>query len=269
VSDGNRLREVLGRRHRLLSRLADGPADKPTLVQDLPVARSTVDRGIRDLEEVDCVERVDGEFRASAAGRGALDAFEGYADATDGVAEAACLLAYLPAGVTLPPRVLADADVQVAEDHAPERVIAPVGRAARTADRVRGTAPVLYSRYLDTLHASVTDGVEFEAVVGRRVAESANEIDPERAGRIRESDHYESYVTDAEMPYALMLTETDGEWTLFVVVYDAGAPRGVVVNESDAAVAWGQERFRAIRDAAEPLAATGIGAEQTVRESGE
>lgn len=258
MSDGTRLREVLGRRYRLLSRLADGPADKPTLVQDLPVARSTIDRGVRDLEEVDCVERVGSKFRASAAGRAALNAFERYADATDGIAEASYLLAYLPAEVTLPPTVLSGADVEVADDHAPEQVIAPVGHAAQTADRVRGTAPVLYSRYLDTLHDAVTSGVEFEAVVARQVAESADDINAERSKEIRESDHYRSYVTDAEMPYAILLAEAEGGWTLFVVVYDAGAPRGVVINDAEAAIAWGQERFRAIRDTAEPLAATGV-----------
>lgn len=258
VTEGERLREVLARRHDLLARLAAGRADKPTLVDDLPVARSTVDRGIRDLEEVGCVERVDGEFRASAAGRAALDAFEAYADATDGVAAAACLLTHLPPDVTLPPRVLAGADVRVADEHAPERVTTPVERAAVTADRVRGTAPVLYSRYLDGIVTAVERGVEFEAVVARPVAESANDIDTERAERIRQSDHYDSYITDAELPYAVMLTESDGEWTLFVVVYDAGAPRGVVVNDAEAAVEWGHEQYRAARAEAEPFAASEI-----------
>jgi len=269
VSDGTRLREVLGRRHRLLSRLTDDPVDKPTLVQSLPVARSTVDRGIQDLEEVDCVERVDGKFRVSAAGRAALDAFEWYANATDGVAKASHLLAYLPAEVTLPPAVLSGAGVEVADDHAPEQVIAPVGHAARTADRVRATAPVLYTRYLETLHDAVTSGVEFEAVVARQVAESAGDIDAERSEEIRESDHYKSYVTDAEMPYAVMLAEADGRWTLFVVVYDAGAPRGVVVNDAEAAVAWGRERYRAVRDGAELFAATGEPPDERVREARE
>lgn len=258
VTDGARLREVLARRHELLARLAAGRADKPTLVDELPVTRSTVDRGIRDLEEVDCVDRVGGEFRASPAGRAALNAFETYADATDGVARAACLLTYLPPDVTLPPQVLAGAEVRVADEHAPEQVTDPVGRAAETADRVRGTAPVLYSRYLDSLATIVQDGIEFEAVVARGVAESADDIDTERASRIRQSENYKSYVTDKELPYAVMLTESDGEWTLFIVVYDAGAPRGVVMNDSEAAVEWGHEHYQTVRADAEPFAATGI-----------
>jgi predicted transcriptional regulator len=154
--------------------------------------------------------------------------------------------------------VLAGAEVRVADEHAPEQVTAPVGRAAESADRVRGTAPVLYSRYLDSLVTVVERGVEFEAVVARPVAESADDIDTERAERIRQSDSYESYITEEELPYALMMTESDGEWTLFVVVYDAGAPRGVVENDTDAAVEWGHERYRAARAAAEPFAAAGV-----------
>lgn len=254
VNDGDRLREVLARRHRLLERLAEGRADKPTLVADLPVARSTVDRGIRDLEEVGCVDRVGGEFRANAAGRAALAAYDCYADATDGVTEARELLAHLPPDVELPPRMLAGADVYVAEDHAPERVIAPVADAAQDADRVRATAPVLYSRYLDNLVSVVESGVEFEAVVARAVVESARDIDAEKVDRLNRSDHYESYITEAELPYAVMLTERDGEWTVALVVYDGGAPRGVLMNDTDAAVGWARAHYRTVRaeaDAAE------------------
>lgn len=252
VTEGERLREVLARRHRLLARLAEGRADKPTLVGDLPVARSTVDRGIRDLEEVGCVERVDGEFRVSAAGRAALDAFDRYADATAGIAEAACLLTHLPPDVSLPPRMLADADVHVADDHAPERVIAPVSSAARDAERVRATAPVLYSRYLDSLVGVVESGVEFEAVVARAVVESARDLDPEKVERLERSDHYDSYITDADLPYAVMITESTAEPTVALVVYDGGAPRGVLMNDTDAAVEWAQEHYRTVRAEADP-----------------
>lgn len=252
VTDGERLREVLARRHRLLARLADSRADKPTLVGDLPVARSTVDRGIRDLEEVGCVERVDGEFRASAAGRAALDAFGRYANAAAGVAEATCLLTHLPSDASLPPRVLADADVRTADDHAPEQVVAPIARAARTADRVRATAPVLYSRYLDALVTIVESGVEFEAVVARPVVETARDLDPDKVDRLARSDHYDSYTTEADLPYAIMLTESADGTTVALVVYDGGAPRGVLVNDTDPAIEWANEHYRAVRAEAEP-----------------
>ena len=258
VTDGERLREVLARRHRLLARLAEGRADKPTLVSDLPVARSTVDRGIRDLEEVGCVERVDGGFRASAAGRAALDAFEEYVDATDGVVEAACLLAHLPPDVSLPPRVLADADVQTAEDHAPEQVVAPIADSARNADRVQATAPVLYSRYLDNLVVVVESGVEFEAVVARPVVETARDFDPDKVERLDRSDNYDSYITETDLPYAVMITESADEAAMALVVYDGGAPRGVLVNDTDPAVEWAREHYRAVRAEAEPVEAGGL-----------
>lgn len=258
MTDGNRLREVLARRHRLLERLAEGSADKPTLVADLPVARSTVDRGIRDLEEVGCVERVDGEFRANAAGRAALEAFDRYADATAGVTEARCLLTHLPPDVGLPPRMLVGADVHVADDHAPERVITPVARAAQDADRVRATAPVLYSRYLDHLVAVVESGVEFEAVVARAVVESARDIDPAKVDTLARSDHYDSYITEADLPYAVMLAGAGDDTTAALVAYDGGAPRGVLMNDTDAAVGWAREHYRAVRAEADPADPTDL-----------
>jgi hypothetical protein len=260
TDDGDRLREVLARRGELLARLAASPADKPTLVDDLPVARSTVDRGVRDLEEVGCLDRVDGRFRANAAGRAALAAHETYTAATDGVAAAAPVLAHLSPDASLPCEMLVGADVRVADDHAPERVTATLARAVRTADRVRGTAAVLYTRYLDDLAAAVGNGAEVETVASRRVVESARDLDAETVRDLLAHDRYASFVVERDLPYALTLVDRDGETTAAVTVYDRGAPRGVLVNDDDDAVAWAREEYRAVRGDATPLRAEGFGA---------
>jgi hypothetical protein len=257
--DGAELREVLANRHRLLTRLAAEPAAKPALVDDLPVARSTVDRGVRELEAVGCVERTGGRLHASAAGRAALAAFERYADATEGVAAAAPVLGYLAPDACLPPAVLRDAEVRVADDHAPERVSVPVVQAVREADRVAATTPVVYGRYFDHAIAAVENGVEFESVAARPVADSALELDPETAVELLEHDRYTAYVTDRDLPYAVTVVERGGETTVAVTVYDGGAPRGVVLNDTDTAVAWARERYRAARAEAERLSADDAG----------
>jgi predicted transcriptional regulator len=260
TDDGARLREVLAGRHRLLARLARAPADKPTLVDDLPVARSTVDRGVRDLEEVGCVERAGGELRASAAGRAALAAFERYADATDGVAAASPVLASLPADVCLPRALLVDAEVRVADDHVPEQVSAPVVRAVREADVVRATAPVVYGRYLDHTITAVENGADVETVVARPVVESARAFDPESIDELNASERYAAFVTDRDLPYAVTYVERDGDETVAVTVYENGAPRGVLVNDTAEAVAWGRERYRVARAGSERLHPDGAGA---------
>ncbi len=249
--DGAELREVLANRHRLLARLAAEPATKPTLVGDLPVARSTVDRGVRELEAVGCVERTGGRLRASAAGRTALAAFDRYADAAEGVAAAAPVLAHLSPDASLPSAMLVDAEVRVADDHAPERVSAPVVRAVREADRVTATTPVVYGRYFDHAIAAVENGVEFESVAARPVADSAWDLDPETAAELLEHSRYTAYVTDCDLPYAVTVVERDGETTAAVTVYEGGAPRGVVLNDTEAATAWARERYRAARADAE------------------
>jgi len=253
--DGADLRAVLANRHRLLARLAEEPAAKPTLVDDLPVARSTVDRGVRDLEAVGCVERTEGRLRASAAGRAALAAFERYAGATEGVAAAAAVLDHLAPDAPLPPAMLRDAEVRVADDHAPERVSAPVVRAVREADRVAGTTPVVYGRYFDHTVAAVENGAEVESVVARPVADSAWDLAPEAADELLCHDRYTAYVTDRDLPYAVTVVDRGDETTVAVTVYEGGAPRGVVVNDTDEAASWARERYRAVRADAERLSA--------------
>lgn len=78
------LETALARRD-YLERLAEAPAWKRTLIDDLGDSRSTVDRAVETLQDVGLVERTEDGFRTTYAGRVLLDtATEASGGAADG-----------------------------------------------------------------------------------------------------------------------------------------------------------------------------------------
>jgi DNA-binding IclR family transcriptional regulator len=63
--DGLALRDVLNKWSNVLRYLSEMSARKPELVDESSISRSTVDRAIRDLIEVDCVTETEGRYTAT------------------------------------------------------------------------------------------------------------------------------------------------------------------------------------------------------------
>lgn len=142
-----RLRTVLANRHDVLCLLVAEPATKPELVDALDAARSTIDRAVRDLTDVDCVEPVDGRYRASTAGRIALSEHDEYRSGSEAVHDATAFVNALP--VDSPPGVemLRGCEITLAEPHAPEIALGHSIEVLDRATSMKGLAPVLLSRF--------------------------------------------------------------------------------------------------------------------------
>ena len=74
--------EVLLQRVEVLERLVEGPSYRRDLSDELGVSRSTIDRAVRELEELQFVENCRDGVRATAAGRNAIDHLANFQDRT-------------------------------------------------------------------------------------------------------------------------------------------------------------------------------------------
>ncbi|ELY98983.1 hypothetical protein C482_10516 [Natrialba chahannaoensis JCM 10990] len=96
---------IVRRRESLLRRLAAGPTRPCTLTAELELSRSTIDRGISELQRAELIERttVDGQcqYRLTVAGDLALSSFEQLSDRLTQVTRRSELLAELPPSADL------------------------------------------------------------------------------------------------------------------------------------------------------------------------
>ena len=150
--------DLVADRFEFLERLAESPAHKPRLEDDLDCSRSTIDRAIRRLEAAELVERTSEGYVATPTGRVAVDRYCEYLSDQHGVDAARAVLSSLPADCAVPTDLVVGGEtVEAAESSG--RAFERLGRRLRDANRYAAALPeVGDSRHLRLLHSRVTDG---------------------------------------------------------------------------------------------------------------
>ena len=247
------LLETVFKRAEFLEALDETPAAKRELVDRLDVSRSTVNRGIWDLEQSGLVGYEDGDYRLTVAGRILYERHRRYEASVDAVIGSVGLLELLPLSAPLGIEFLEDADVYVAADPAPSVPVMVLSRI------ISGSAGV---RVLSRSHAApkTMDALR-EAIDGRGAAEIVfrdgvyDHVEDAYnwfADRVTGGD-VRAYRTD-DLPYGRIVADHGEQTYGSLVVYDGNSIAGVMVNDTDAAVEWATDVFERYRAAAEPVA---------------
>lgn len=259
AEDGSSLRGVLDKRSDVLRYVRETPARKPELVDELPVSRSTVDRAIRDLIEVDCVTETEGRYTATKTGRLALTEHEGYVSTTDAIQQSAQLLNHLSESANVDPLLLEGASVTVAKPHAPDHALVPTTRLVENATTMKGLAPVVHRSYLTTLSAQFErDSFDAEIVAETDVISALSDFSTTLVDPFVRDESLSLYRTEERLPYALWLMETSTGTHAGITVYDSGGVAGTIVTDSAGAVAWARETYGEYREQARRIPASAI-----------
>lgn len=240
----------------LVTALRDGPQRKQALVDRLGVSPETVYRRTRDLRDAGLLERTPSGYALTNLGRLYAREYDSVRTFAGRLHEARDLLEHF-ATDELPPReVFRRADVVTVEQRAPDLPSRRLERTIRRARTLRGLFPVLSRRVSDALEASrkqdasVSLDVVLDADLVDHYAEDSSFVEA------FDADHATLYPTDEDLPYGVLLVETeDGDGTsLAMTVYDEqGVLRGVVTNDDQSAVAWGEAVYDEYRAEATPV----------------
>lgn len=251
--------ETLGtvaRRADVLSALDDAVRSKPALEEELKVSRSTIDRAVRELEREAFIERTGRGFTATTAGRLALEQYRALTDRLETITTATQLLEHVPFEHAPPPAVLADADIRWPEPPEPAQVLEPIITMLRGADQLRALSRAVSDpKLLGTVEEQVVEkGLDVEFIYSEAMIDHLRSSYPERVDGIWERENFRMYMTDT-LPFSLgVMHGREMEPQLVLIVYNEdGEFRGVLYNETPAAIAWGEDVFRRERSQATEL----------------
>lgn len=244
--------ETALRRSSFLDCLDERPADKRTLVSELDCSRSTVNRGVRELEAAGLVEYDEGGYRTTPLGRRIVDGFAELAADAAVWAKLEPFLRWAPEeelGFDL--TLLDGADLVVPDPGDPYGVInRHVGR-LRTMDEGRFLLPFTGLHAAETARERVVDhGADCEVVVAPSVA------------RTFRDDEYAPVVAEMVDAGGLRVFRADEELPLSVGVVDdrvqfiaaeGEEPRALVETDCREVREWAVERFEACKREAEPV----------------
>lgn len=252
--DPEAVEELLSRRRALLERVRQGPVAKPTLVEELAVSRSTVDRAVRELEAARLVRRSQDGVALTLPGRLALDRYERFRELLADLVRSTDVLARLPADAALDPSLVDGAMVVSPERHDPRRPVGQLTTDIREAGRIRAFVAAYIPEAADAYFESIVAGdLRAELVVTPNVLdvlvrECADEMERALDAGLR---LYRATVPDS--PYCLLLARKDDGTVVGVTVSDEESVTGLVRNDTDAAVEWAARRFETVRDDAERI----------------
>lgn len=238
------LARTLHRRSDLLALLVAESLDKRAIEDRVDASRSTVDRGIRDLEAAGLVERTNGGYTATVSGRLAAESRAAHVAELDGVDRAGELLDLLDDGGELGREMLAGVEVERAE---PPSTAAPLERlkdVIRRSDRYLGMSGTdTGTGFGQLFHEQVVEeDLDLSFVFTREMADHLTSHLDEMFPPM-EAAGFEYGVVD-DLPFGLGVGLTDDWAVATVIVYaPSGRLAGILFNENPAAVAWATEVF--------------------------
>ncbi len=245
--------EVMQRRGYLLAELRDGEMTKPELEGALDVSRSTIDRGVRELESKMLIERGQEGYRQTLPGKLALREYAAFTRRIAGLYSGTDLLATMPREASFDLAMLKGARIVESERSYPHRPVETLYERIGSATTVREFTPAVHPRQVATYGNLVDDGAEVELVLTETVVERLLSSYAEEFESTMANGGLTVLEAPADLQYGLTVARTDDGPLAAVMVYTDAGVRGCIVNDDEAAVEWARTRYEVERARAKPL----------------
>ncbi|MFW5919952.1 MAG: helix-turn-helix transcriptional regulator [Halanaeroarchaeum sp.] len=251
----DRLLTTLHRRADVLGLLVDEPRGKRSLIDELDVSRSTVDRALRELETYNCVTRDGEEFVPTAIGRMLFETYETHYAHVDGVGKATDVLVHLPTSAPLAPDMMADATVLRPDSPTPHTAYQELENIINQSRRFRGISVAdTHFRFPSLLRdRTVEDGLPVELIGTPEITDHLRSDFTESMHEAMTEGKLELYQRE-DLPYGMLLGDRDEGARVAIVVY---GPRsdltGIILNDTPEAVTWARLVYRGYRREATPV----------------
>jgi tetratricopeptide (TPR) repeat protein/predicted transcriptional regulator/energy-coupling factor transporter ATP-binding protein EcfA2 len=243
---------------------AHTPCDKRTLVAELPAARSTIDRAVRELEQVALIERTAAGYRTTAIGERATVQYHTLLDTLTDLLAARDLLVHLPPECGLPPALFGDAVVERAESALPYYLPEEIQTRIDAADHVRLVLPALATpQLLDSCQRAVVQaGLTLEVLTSPGLFETLIAEFPGPLAAMataRNTSYAISVIDDGDtnrLSFGLLLAETDATTTVSVIAYsDQRTVQGTIHTETVETIQWAEDYYANVRQHANDVTA--------------
>jgi predicted transcriptional regulator len=240
------LLSLLAHRGDLIRCINDGIQDKRELAGELDVSRSTINRGLRELEEHGVVRDHSKRYELTLYGQFALQLYRH----TERLTDARLLFPNLPCET--PFEILPGANVTVAERQAPRRPVKTVGELIESATRVHGVFVAILPTHAESISKRIrNDVLSADFVIGDK---TLNHLLTKQADTLQtalQADSCTVWQSNADFSFNLVVAD---EAAMSLGVYDdRGRLLGTLVNDTETAVAWALDTFQKYRATAETI----------------
>jgi predicted transcriptional regulator len=248
----SRILETVEKREAFLRCLSEGIDDKQIIENELSVSRSTVNRAFNELEKMGMIRIDHSSYALTLHGQLAYQWYQSLTGAYTHLTEAMKLSAYLPADVEVDLRLLEDAEVILSPKQTPQKPFQQVKEAAGSANHVKGCLSVVVPSYIDLFHNQSSDqNVTVELILAESLIPALSTTYAQKFTSAVTSDNCTLWQTAERLPFGLITVDNEMVW--LCVYRDGGSLRGIIANNTDAAINWAMEVFEQYRDTASEI----------------
>ena len=249
-----RVMDVVEQRADFLECLATDSKAKRALVDETNYSRSTIDRGIRELETLDLVEYSDGEYQSALCGALAADAYRQFAERIDTICRLQPFLKWIPAdSFDLELRWLTDAALYTPEPGDPYAMINHHVEQLKNMNEAQALLPYTGQHATEAAYERIVQhGAEGDVIVQPDVAETFLE-DPRYAEFIEDlaaTGRFHIFEYDGTFPYAVSLFDDE---TVQILVDEDEEPRAMVETDHEGVRAWATRKIEQYKQQSEQL----------------
>jgi predicted transcriptional regulator len=238
----------------LIDCLSEAPLDKRGLIDELDISRSTIDRGIRDLEVLELIGLSDSGYELTEYGRAIVEKFRQFEERIEVMIRLKPILQYVdPAYFDVDLTIFADADLYLPEPGNSQAMIDRHVELLKEVKHGRSLLPIT------GLHAGKEVREPFlknedryqELVVAPKVAElfQSNPKFQEVMGPMVETGRIEVFLYDGDIPYFVGVYDE----TVQMGAEEGDVPRGIVESDSAEVNAWAEGVYNEYKQEAEQI----------------
>lgn len=251
MTDPDDLVEILSRRHDILRSLLEEPMERHVLVDELEDSKSTVYKGVSQLQERGLLTPTSEGLRPTLFGIVSLERYEELAR----TARIGDVLADLPPG-SIDPAALVGAEAVVPDRRSVDRHLARLERILRRADSIRGFAPAVSPRTVSVFHERVTDGgFEADVVLTDAIVDYLRRDHPTALEDSLAAESVTLSLTEASMPFVLLLVESPSGTEVCIDLGREGLATALICNDTAASRQWAEAELARYKADAERLTA--------------
>ncbi|WP_435102872.1 helix-turn-helix transcriptional regulator [Halarchaeum sp. P4] len=242
---------AVAERYDLLAALLDGSPTRRELAADLGVSKSTVYRALTELADNGVLTENGSRYRPTLYGWLVFRRYQRLLE-TVGQYRPSGFLASAVADSPIDPTLLLDADVDVPDRNAPDRLLETIRDVVTDATRLRGFSPVVRDDFVTMFADDTAPDFEAELVLERPALQALRD-DYAADGRLADADDAVSLRhVDTTLPFGLLAVEEPTPAVLVVVFGPTGAVQGIVRTCSEDAYTWATETYEEYYAASAP-----------------
>lgn len=252
VPDLDELGQLLLRRQRCLHALTANPQPKRSLVDQLDIPRSTLDGIMRDLNDADLVAYTDGKWHVTLLGQCALHVHEQYVSQLASLTDIASFGDALSPRSPVPCEFLIGADVHEADTAILDDVIPMLLESVADATRIRGFTPTVISAYAESFYTRATTGDEYQLdlVLPLDIFERLRTMYPDQTHEALHDTQVSLLHGSIPVSFGLWIADNTHAG---IIVYAEQGVRGLIINDTDEALAWAENQYERVQRDAEPF----------------